>query len=213
MIGRFDCAALLSTVAGRHELLAGGQPFGIQVGMCGGEASAANQIDFGNLSKSGAVNRAPTTPLGYETDADGLNEWTLDRKIFFSNHGELCNVSLCEVQFLPNLKPGTRYSLLTEDEKPPEGVSLSRAAAVEFRVRMHVDTPSAYLGKWMLLCFQGDMPSATKTSIHTVHFVMAVKFTGCYGPDAAKRPDQSALSSESRPFIPQSMLNYFDNSV
>lgn len=217
MLGRFDCTELFGTVAGRHEILGGGRPFGVHVG-CGDDNNPRldNCISFGSISQSEIIARSTPAPLGYcEEDGGSPPEWIIQRKLFFMNKSKLRNLTLCEAKFLPNVKSGPQFSLLTDDFQQAEGSVLLQNSLTHFRVQINVGSNKCneYLGKWLLLCFQGDQPQIKPTEICSVQFIMAVKLSGFCSGDQAGGGKISKLSSESRPFIPKSALNFFDHPV
>lgn len=213
MLGRFDCTELFGTVSGRHELLGSGRANGVKV-YGGSTHTDDNCIDFGSIGQDEIFLRSEPAPLGYSDQlAEQSMEWVVEKSLYMSSENNLENVTLCEAQFLPNMKTGPTFSIFTENYEPIEGTTLRCGVDSHFRLRINVGTKnySSYIGKWLLLCFQGDVQRTKRTSITTVQFLMAVKLTGCVaGPIGI---NGKSLSSESKPFIPRSILAYFDDPV
>jgi hypothetical protein len=178
--------------------------------------SRDNCIDLGSIGQAEISAGAPAAPLGYSESDDGAPaEYVIEKRIYITNNSDLANVTLLEAEFLPNVKSGPAFSLHADDYAAAEGTRLAVDGLTFLRVRINIGPKfyCAYLGKWLLLCFQGDQPRTRATEITTVQFVMAVKLTGCCVAGAGSKLTKAPLSSESRPFIPRSMLNYFDDSV
>jgi hypothetical protein len=220
MLGGINITALFGSVAGRNELLNKGHLKGVKVS---GVTSPPNGdhtiINFGSLDKTDIISLS-TAPLGYEGeeyggDGDSSN-WVIERDVYVSlNFGkdtELDNIFLEEVQFLPHLKTGPTFRLLTEDGKSPTGTDILAGTRSKFTVQIDVGREdfTGYLGKWMVMCCIGF--SKQHGDISSSPFIMMVKLTGCVVANAALST-KSSLSVESRPFVPRSATAYFDAMV
>ena len=219
MLGRFDVTRLFATVEGRNDLLSGGKPFGVTIAPGEGSAKLIKNnttMDLGILSR---VNFRPLSypPLGYEEG---------DRPVYFVEQEihvhhrasvKFSNLVLQEVIFLPSNKQDEPcFQLLSVDYENPEGVRIPPNGPMHFhlQIQLRKNSFTGYLGKWMIMSFQVDEPSISRTVIRSSNFLVAIRLTGCIVSDAGPGGEgKIKLSVESRPFVPQKILNNFDSVV
>ena len=212
---QFNLAEILQDVDGRNELLQAAQNLGLLTDVSPSTSSKV-VIDFGRNPISSLATDDIDIPLGYEGCGSGMA--SLTGTISFSNSNNYGSSAstffIKDYLVLPSYNLGTpRFTIAPESGE--YGFALSTVVCRPgevIKLKVKVQVPISYRGSLnRFIVFLVECQSnPSRVSIQNTVFLCAIQITGVITKDITTL---DLSTCEAAPFIPLSVLQYFDTPV